>query len=238
MARRRTFRVALAAGALVIGVGLAWKTLAALHDDGPTVRATPGAQISDVYAWMTSDKTKVNLVMNVNPGASASTTFSTQYLYAFHLNSSTGYGTAATETKIICGFDAAQAITCWVGSGEVVTGNASATAGITSASGKTRVFAGPRDDPSFFNQSGFVAMRTTTTTALGSLTFDASGCPGLNAATSGALLNQLRGNASGGTATNDFAGQNVLSIVIQVDTTLVTPGGKILGVWASTHQKS
>lgn len=237
MARRRTFRVVIATGVLAIGVGLAWKTIAAMHDDGPTVRANPGAQISDVFAWMTSDKTKVNLVMNVNPNAGAATMFSTQYLYVFHLNSSAGYGMAATETKIICGFDVAQTITCWVGSGEAVTGNAGTATGITSASGKTRVFAGLRDDPSFFNQTGFAMMRATLVAATGSLTVDASGCPAVNAATSQVLVNQLHENGSNGPAANDFVGQNVLSIVIQVDTTLVTPGGKILGVWASTHHK-
>jgi hypothetical protein len=237
MGRRRSVRFALGGAALVIGVGVAWQVIAASHDDGPTVKADPSSQITDVYAWMTSDKTKVNLVMNVYPNAPGTGKFSDQVLYVFHLNSSSGYAMTAMETKVVCGFDAAQAITCWVGAGEMVTGNAGTAAGIVSASGKTRVFAGLRDDPSFFNQTGFLTMATTLTPVLPSLSPDAAGCPTVSMSISGALISQLRSDGSNGPAVNNFAGQNVLSIVIQVDTALVTPGGKILGVWASTHHR-
>jgi Domain of unknown function (DUF4331) len=228
--------VAIAAGVVAIGVGVAWQVIAANHDDGPTVRNDPTSELTDVYAWMTSDRTKVNLIMNVYPNAPGSAKFSSDVLYVFHLNSSAGYGMTATETKIICGFDAAQTISCWVGNGDSVTGNAGVPAGLVSASGKTRVFAGLRDDPSFFNQTGFAAAASAIVGAM-PLQADGAGCPTLAPAISTALLAQLTGNGSNGPASNNFAGQNVLGIVIQVDTTLVTPGGKILGVWASTHHR-
>lgn len=236
MRRRRSFRFALGGIVLALGVGVAWRVIAAIHDDGSTVRSMPAGEITDVYAWMTADKTKVNLVMNVNPNAGGATA-SSQVLYVFHLNSSSAYGAAATETKIICGFDASNTITCWVGNTEMVTGNASASTGLVSASGKTRVFAGLRDDPSFFNQNGFTLAVSTLAPALGSLTFDSAGCPSLTMSNWQAILTELRADTGGGPATNNFAGQNVQSIVIQVDTALVTPGGKILGVWASTHHR-
>lgn len=219
-------------------VGLALKIRAADHKDGPAVTNDPTADITDLYAWMSTDKSKVTLVMDVYPNAPAGSKFSDQVLYVFHVNSSAGYGMPQTETKIICGFDAAQAITCWVGAGEKVTGSASAVAGLTSASGKTKVFAGLRDDPFFFNLTGFKATAADVAAAASSLTFDASGCPTLDAATAGTLVAQLSHGTSGAAAANDFAAQNVQSIVVEVDTTLLTPGGKILGVWASTNMRS
>jgi tetratricopeptide (TPR) repeat protein len=143
---------------------------------------------------MSGDKTKVNLVMDVYPNAPAGAMFSDQVLYAFHLNSAATFGGTATETKIFCGFDTAQKITCWVGGTESLTGDASATTGISSTSGKTKVFAGLRDDPFFFNLTGFKATAAdviAAATTPGLLTFDPSGCPMLDSATSTALVGQL-----------------------------------------------
>ena len=44
---------------------------------------------------------------------------------------------------------------CWLGTDEYVTGDASAITGLTSADGKLKVFAGLRADPFFFNLDGF-----------------------------------------------------------------------------------
>jgi hypothetical protein len=234
----KSARLSLIIGASVLAVGGA-ATLqlhAADHKDGPSVTADPAADITDVYAWMSPDKSKVNLVMDVYPNAPAGSMMSDQVLYVFHLSSAAGYGMAATETNVICGFDTTGKVTCWVGNSEVVTGDASATAGITSTSGKTTVFTGLRDDPFFFNLTGFKATAAAVVAA-GSLPLDGAGCPTLDAPTADGLVTQLHSNATGGAAANDFAGQNVQSIVIQVDTALVTPGGKILGVWGSTNRR-
>jgi hypothetical protein len=230
-------RLIIGACILTTGAAIGLTLHAADHRDGPAATADPAADITDVYAWMSTDKTKVDLVMDVYPNAPAGAMFSDQTLYVFHLNSAGTFGGTATETKIICGFDTAQKITCWVGSGEMVTGDASATAGITSASAKTKVFAGLRDDPFFFNLTGFKATAAAVASAASSLTFDASGCPALDTATATALVAQLSHGAAGAAAASDFAGQNVQSIVIEVDTALVTPGGKFLGVWGSTHKR-
>jgi hypothetical protein len=238
MTRRIRVRAVLGASILAATLAGALTLHAADHNDGPAAKADPTADITDVYAWMSSDKTKVNLVMDVYPNSPAGSKFSNAVLYVFHLSSSAAYGMAATETKIICGFDTAQTVTCWVGNSEVVTGDASVAAGITSASGKTRVFAGLRDDPFFFNLTGFKATASAVAAAASTLTFDTSGCPTLPAATAGALVGQLSHGTAGAAPANDFAGQNVHSIVITVDTALVTPGGKILGVWGSTHKRA
>ncbi|HVT07698.1 MAG TPA: DUF4331 family protein [Polyangia bacterium] len=237
--KKATFWVAGAlavAGAAGVGVRLH----AADHKDGPAATAEPAADITDVYAWMSPDKSKVNLVMDVYPNAPAGAKFSDQVLYVFHLNSAATFGAATpTETKIVCGFDTAQKVTCWVGTaGETVSGDASVTAGINSASAKTKVFAGLRDDPFFFNLTGFKATTAAVAAAASSLTFDGTGCPMLDSTTASTLVAQLAHGTAGAAPANDFAGQNVLSIVIQVDTALVTPGGKFLGVWASTHARA
>lgn len=235
--KMKTSRLLIGACALVGAGGLALRLHAADHKDGPSVTASKEGDITDVYAWMSADKTKVNLVMDVYPNAPATALLSDQVLYVFHLNSAPAYGMPATETQIICGFDTAQKITCWVGGTEMVAGDPSATAGLASANGKLKVFAGPRDDPFFFNLTGFKKTAMIVAGAASGLTFDTAGCPALDAATSTALVTQLQMTGTGAAAVNDFAAQNVQSIVIEVDTALVTPGGKILGVWASTHTR-
>jgi len=51
-----------------------------------------------------------------------------------------------------------------------------------------------------------------------------------------ALAATLRSGPDGGTPVDAFAMFNTLSIVLGVDTTLVTTGGPIVGVWASTNK--
>jgi hypothetical protein len=211
---------------------------AADHRDGPAATGNKDADINDVYAWMDSGGQKVNLVMTFNPAAPAGTVPSDAVLYVFHLNSKQNFAaTNPTEVRIICGFDASQTISCWAGDSEYVTGKADAAAGISSTSGKLKVFAGLRNDPFFFNIPGFATAVGMVKSAAPSLSFDPAGCPQLDAATSTSLVTQLQKNASGGTPEDFFARSNTLAIVVQVDRALVTPGGSILGVWGSTHRR-
>lgn len=210
--------------------------LAADHQDGAAVLTDPASDINDVFAWTSPDGTKLNLVMDVFPAATSAAKFSNVVQYVFHTSSSPAYGTAPAATEdILCTFDTAQVISCW-GGGEYVHGDASSTAGITSTSGKLRVFAGLRQDPFFFNLDGFKAVASAVHGAAGSLTFDAAGCPALDAATSNALVTQLRSAPGGGAPTDHFATFDTLAIVIQIDRALVTKGGSTVGVWASTNK--
>lgn len=230
--------------AAVIGVTIvhfpAVETYAADHRDGPVAIADPTADITDIYAWMSPDSSKVNLIMNVFPDASATATFGEDVQYVFHLNSMSAYGMTATETMILCTFDSSQDVSCWLSSdnsvSDYVSGDASGTDGITSVNSQFKIFTGMRDDPFFFNLTGFNETVSAVAGAAGALTFDAANCPALDGATSTALVNQLKTGTGGVPAENDFAGQNVMSIVIEADTATVTPGGAILGVWASTHR--
>ena len=230
----------------VFGCALAASTaMAADHADSPTLAADPTTDITDVFSWM--DGSNVVLIMDVNPAATNASKFSNAALYTFHTSSTAKYGMAGTDTDIICQFDPTQKISCWVRSGgsttDYVNGDASTTAGIKSASGKLKVFAGLRDDPFFFNLDGFKdavadVESPPITTLQPAFTLDAAGCPtNVNAAMSTALVNDLKGTNHGAAAPVDhFAGNNVLSIVLSVDKSLLTTGGPIMSVWASTNK--
>lgn len=208
---------------------------AADHVDSPSAIAEPTADLTDVFAWMDEDAEKVNLVANVAPFAEGGMVFSDAVQYVFHVNSSMGYGEEQTETQILCQFTAPPEVECWVGD-EYVAGDPSAAVGIESESGAVKVFAGLRDDPFFFELVGFKAVVETVVGAANDLTFDEQDCPELPEETRSALVTQLMSGEDGAPASDTFAGANVLSLVVQVDKTLLTIGGPVLGVWASTHR--
>jgi hypothetical protein len=217
---------------------LSTPSYAADHADGPAATASPAADITDVYAWMSPDHANMYLVMDVFPFATATAKFDTNTLYVFHTTSKAGLtATSGTPLDVICKFDTAQAISCWAG-GEFVSGaTAGSTAGVTSSSGKLKVWAGLRDDPFFFNLDGFKDMVAAVQQAAPALlpTVDGSGCPKVDAQTSAALVSALA-HSHGNAPVDHFAGGNVLSIVVSVDAALVTKGGSTVAVWASTNK--
>ncbi len=105
---------------------------AADHTDAPGATAAANLDILDLFAWMDSGAENVNLVMTVNPFNDGSGTFSRSGQYVFHVNSSAGFGMAATETLVVATFDANDNVSVWVGDGttvsDYVSGDASATA--------------------------------------------------------------------------------------------------------------
>ena len=208
------------------------------HLDGPGVQANPAADIGDLFAWMSPDQARVNLLMTVFPLATTTSKFSSFTHYVFHTASRSAFSmAAASAVDVICDFQGGspQATQCWVGSTAYVAGDATAAAGLSSANGQVRVFAGLRDDPDFFNAAGFNAFRQSFTGAAGSLSIDAAGCPGLNSPVATAFESQLNHGALGGAPTNLVASANVLAIVVSVDASLLTTGGPIVSVWASTN---
>lgn len=221
-------------GLLAVAGTASTALMAADHVDSPATVAEPTADITDLYAWMSPDANKLNLVMDVFPFAGDDAAFGTAVTYVFHVNSSAGYGMAQTETQVICKFFDADQIECWAGD-EYVVGDPSDPAGITSEDGGLRVFAGLRNDPFFMEFEGFTETVKAVVAAAPSLTFDGEGCPDVDAATSAALVGQLQSGANGAPASDTFAGANVLALVVEVDKSLVNAGGPLLGVWASTH---
>src|ERR1044071_4121185 len=122
------------------------------------------ADITDGYAWMSG--ARLNLVMDVSPRDDGTHAFSPAVLYAFHLTSKPRLGLAepgGTESQVICRFDSNTSLQCWVVSGglakDYVVGDPSNPAGVTSPSGRVKVFAGRRSDPAFFNQIGRASCR-------------------------------------------------------------------------------
>ncbi|MEO5730156.1 MAG: DUF4331 family protein [Byssovorax sp.] len=225
--------------ALTVFSAASW-AIAADHLDAPVVSADPLADITDLYTW--TEAGNVIFALNVSPLAAKDAKFSDKVQYVIHTESAATFGSAGEKVDIICTFDAAQKISCWVGDQDYVTGDASATTGLTSTSKGIKVFAGPRDDPFFFNLDGFKDTVTTVKAVAGTLKFDAANCPTVDATTSKVLTDKLSTDPLsmpvGGAAKDFFAGKNVLSIVISVDKKLITDGGAIVSAWASTNKGS
>jgi hypothetical protein len=217
---------------LLAGSGVAFSVLAADHGDAPAALNEPTADITDLYAWMTDDSSKLNLVLGVGAGAA----FSDAVTYVFSVSSSQGYGQPQQSTRVLCKFIDGTNIECWVGN-QYVVGNPSSPQGIVSDGGGMRVFAGLRDDPFFLEYTGFDATTKAAAAAAAAkqVAFDAQGCAQLTPAQQTSLLGLLTHGQDGAPPSNTFAGQNVLALVVQIDKTLVNAGGPVLGVWASTH---
>jgi hypothetical protein len=211
------------------------------HQDAPATTAEPAADINDVYSFL--DKpgdaaTNVIFAMTVFPAAPAGSKFSDTVQYVLHAESGAAFGATTSKYDIICQFDTAQVASCWGGTNEYATGDASTT-GITSADGKFKVFAGLRADPFFFNLDGFKAavQAVDDNVDAGAINFNSAGCPILATGT-GPALQGLLSHTDGGTAVDHFKTFNGLAIVVQLSPSLVTVGGPIVSVWASTHRKS
>src|SRR4051812_12227506 len=112
--------------------------------------------------------------MSVFPGATAASKFSDAVKYVFHTGSVSAYLGTAVSRDIVCTFTNAspQVTSCWLtdpSTGSVtayLTGDASVVAGVASADGKLKAFAGPRSDPFFFNLAGFRNATSTVAAAL------------------------------------------------------------------------
>src|SRR5438046_1308185 len=87
---------------------------AADHRDGPAAKADASTDINDVFAWMSPDRTQLNLILTVFPLATSAAKFSNAAKYVFHINSMASYGKPATEVRIVCTFDVMQIASCWL----------------------------------------------------------------------------------------------------------------------------
>jgi hypothetical protein len=242
---------------LVAGVLLMTRAShAADHLDSPATQGNPMADIADVYAWMTSDMSKVNLAMTVSPVDDGSRHFDKSIQYVWHVTSHPGatvvsaFPAQGTETNVICTFTTDTSVQCWVAQGttvkDYVTGDPSGN-GVTSTDGKLEVFAGTRSDPFYFNLGGFKLAEKTVEQAGSAITLDAAGCPQLDGGTVTALdtlLSTAPGSDVPVTSTvscpggqiDCFATLNVKAIVVQLDKSLLLQNPDfLLSVWASTH---
>ena len=204
------------------------------HLDAPATKADPSADIADLYAF--NDGTHSVFAMTLFPAATTAAKFSDAVQYVIHTASGSAFGTTTANEDIICTFTTAQIISCWAGTDEFVTGDASATTGLASADGKMKVFAGLRADPFFFNLDGFHTAEATVEGAAAGLTFNGAGCPLLDDGTAAALRGQLTHAPDGGPAVDFFANLDALAIVVSLDKSLVNKGGPLTSVWAGTYK--
>jgi len=234
--RLRPALTTMAVLAAVCGiVGYSVSALSADHFDSPATTAAPPADITDVFTWM--DGNNVVLAMTMYPAAPAGALFSDNLQYVFHTASGGAFGTTTSNVDVIATFDASQKISLWVGNNEYVTGDATPAAGLTSTDQKVKVFAGLRADAFFFNLDGFkaVAGKVTNAAKAGAFSFDDAGCPLLDRSTSAALLTQLATSSDGGAPVDFFAPSNALAIVVSIDKSLLTAGGRLVTVWGATY---
>ena len=253
MKKRPNFLRGFLAAALALG-GVALLTPPAAqgadHLDSNAAKADPSADLADWYAWTDPDGEHLNLAMTFMPLASDGAQFSTETVYAFHVNAHPDLlNDPGMSTLITCRFYDGTNLECWANQGDTVAayidGDAGVEAGAVNAEDNLRVFAGMRNDPFYFNLDGFLSVSQTVRSVVAGnpavLGLDENGCPaGADETTRNALVGQLMTNPEGAPADapiDDLAGANVMAIVMQVDLGLVTDSANtVLSTWASTHK--
>ena len=199
------------------------------HLDSPATVANPQADISDVYAWKSSDGRRINFVMTV-----LGHTFSDKVDYVLHIDSGKSFGHTTASTSITCRFAAANSMTCNLGHADFVSGDPTVTAGIEGRNQRFRVYAGLRDDPFYNNIKGLLAAYQAARSAIdGGTPVDMGGCAHFDAAATRTILEQMS-HTEGGPAQNLLYNWTVSAIVFSVDRTAITHGGPLLAVWGTT----
>jgi len=213
-------------GGLALATGPAAQ--ASDHKDSPSVIADPAVDIGDIFAWTSPDAKRLNLVMAI-----VGHRFAERHSYTFHVDSGRAFGRTTATVDVTCRFDGGAA-DCRAGE-EHVRGDASDPKGITSASGRMRVFAGLRDDPFFNNVRGTREAYNLVFEPLlaGKVATDAAGCPAFGSELSAKMLDTWR-HTTGGPAQNLLKGWTPASLVISLDMGVVARGGKMLAVWGET----
>ena len=185
--------VAIGIAATAAGLG-ARATWASDHRDAPSLTTDVGADIADVFAFMSPDTPgRMILAMSVHPDAPKTATFPAGVDYTFQI---TGYDPVTkmldpslASTSVSCRFLAPQAtsqvVLCSANGLSAYANVGDEDAGVSGA--PLRVYAGLRADPAF---GDIVKLEQTLTTK--TLSFTDAG-------------------------TNSFAGQNVLVLVVDID---------------------
>jgi hypothetical protein len=222
-------RTSLAAALLI---GVITPACASDHLDTPSVIADPRTDIGDLYAWTSTNGRQLNLAMTI-----VGHSFSSEIEYVFHVDSGKRFGKTTATTAIVCKFKSMKSADCRIGTADRVTGDTGATAGLAGRNGRSRVFAGLRDDPFFNNVKGsrnafdYAAAQLRNGTRL-----DAAGCPLFVAAETQEILNRWK-HTNHGPAQDFLAGWTPASIVVSVDLGVVNKGGNLLAVWAETSSR-
>ena len=221
MKRNKLMLSAIVAATLITG-GIIY---AADHIDAPAVTGQ-SSDITDMYVFQ--GQTASNLVFVANtqgllaPGSTAAAKFDENTVIEFNIDNT---GDAVEDLVIQCKYDASSnsmrvygpILPSEKGTRSKLEGSVTASATVTAygsapviGTGTTgiKVFAGPRDDPFFFDLAQFKKILAGTAT----------------------------GFLPAGMAADAFAGTNVLSTVVEVPKTLLGGSGSI-NVWIETKKK-
>jgi hypothetical protein len=245
--------VPLAAAGLVAALGAGPLFVSgADHLDSPLVKTDARVDITDIYAWRTG-VTHTTLALNVNPltspADSKAARFSQAAMYEFKVDTNAdakadiayrirlsdlrhfSNGTNDQIFTIRRATGSAAQRTEWSGATVAVgrTTRYGFGARVAAVIGGGAAFAGPRDDPFFFDLVGFRHLKSRIlagSTDLGS-PGDAGNCALADDDPAAELLSCFTG-------TNTFAGTNVSSIVLRLPNTRLGGTGKAIGVWATT----
>ena len=210
MKRKKLLLTTIVAALLVTG-GIIY---AADHIDTPAVTNQP-SDITDLYVFRGSDANNLVFVANtqglMTPAASATAKFNENTVLEFNIDKN---GDNIEDLVIQCKYDAASnkmqvygpVAPSATGTKSKLEGNVTADVAVTAygaaavtGTGATgiKVFAGPRDDPFFFDLNRYKAILAGTATG-----FSATG-------------------------TDTFAGTNVMSVVVEVPKSLIGASGNI-----------
>lgn len=215
--------------ALILSMVLVTTARASDHLDSPATVANPAADIGDVYAWTSTEGRQLNLVMTIQGHS-----FSDRVEYVFHVDSGRIFGHTSASTSIACHFAAANSVNCKVGNVDAASGDPTNPAGLEGHNHRFRVYAALRDDPFYNNVKGLLSAYQVAGTAIkNGAMVDAAGCAHFDEATAQAILDQM-GHTDGGPAQNLLYNWTVSAIVISVDLSAVSSGGKLLAVWGTT----
>jgi len=217
---KKTKILIVAAAALALGGSILW---AADHIDAPAV-TNQTTDITDVYAFKGADATSRVFVINtqglLSPAASATAKFDANTLIELNIDNNNDniedlviqaiydgtnmkfYGPVApsatgTKSKLEGAVTATVGITPYTASAPV----------IATGSNGMKVFAGPRDDPFFFDLDQFKKVVGGTASGFRN--------PGMDT----------------------FAGTNVMSVVVEVPVALLNASSGKISVWAETKKK-
>jgi hypothetical protein len=206
----------------VAGITAAGLVFAADHIDAPAV-TNQTSDITDVYVFRGQDANNLVFVANTQgllaPSATGAAQFDANTLIEFNIDNNNDY----VEDLVIQGIYSNGKMKIYgpvkpaeTGTRSKLEGNVTAEVAVTpygsgapniGSSGGIKVFAGPRDDPFFFDLNQFKKIIAAQATSFNN--------PGTDA----------------------FAGTNVLSLVVEVPKSMLNANKDKLNVWLETKRK-
>lgn len=208
---------------------LAAPATASDHLDTPTAVEEPRGDIGDLYAWMSADGRRLNIVMTITGRQ-----FSPQIDYVFHIESGHKFGQTGASIELGCRIKSPDHADCALGHIDRAVGDARKERGLASRNGSFRLFAGPRDDPFFNNVQGTRGMYELAASFLAAgAPEDLSGCPSFGPAASQTLMERWS-RTNGTTGKNFLAGWSTAALVVSIDVRRISKGGELLALWADT----